>query len=90
MKPHAGGLRVCSVTITGRIEPTSHNSENFEAKGVHIKRAMLCFWTRNNSMPRAITRGEALAWRGSVIFMQDITLMLFTQQLPHKGENMAE
>lgn len=79
MKPQTGGLRVCSVAITGRTKATSRNSENFEAKGVHTKRAMLHLWTRNNSMTRAIAGGEALTWHGTVIFTQGITLVPFDQ-----------
>jgi hypothetical protein len=89
MKPHTVGIRVCSVAITGGTEPTSHNSENFKAKGVHTKRAMLCLYMGNNSMTGAITKGEALTWRGSVIFTQGITLVPF-KQIPHRGEGRDE
>jgi hypothetical protein len=87
MKPQTGRLRVCSVAIPGGLEPTFHNSENFEAKGVHPKRVMLRLWTTKNSKTGAITGGEDLTWRGSVIFTQGITLVPFDQQLPHRGED---
>jgi hypothetical protein len=90
MKPQTGWLRVCSVAIPGGTEPTSRNSENFEAKGVHPKRVMLRLWMGTNSMTGAITGGEALTWHGSVIFTQGITLVPFDQQLPHRGEDRAE
>jgi hypothetical protein len=90
MKPQTGRLRVFSVAISGGTEPTSRNSENFEAKGIHPKRVMLHLWMRTNSMTEAITGDEALTWRGSVICMQGITPVPFDQQLPHRGEDRAE
>jgi hypothetical protein len=39
MKFQTGGLRVCSVAITGGIEPTSHNSETSRPK-VYAQRGL--------------------------------------------------
>ena len=67
IKLQTGGLRVYSVANTKGMEPTPHNGETFEVKGVHTERSMIHLWIVNNPWQGAITKGEAPIRPGNFI-----------------------